>query len=133
MAVSLLKPPRAVVSELKRPLHGGLGSETYKNLTAIEGGSVNRCFQVGKVSRKARCGKIGRRRRPVSTARGNIICRKRAAIFSQPSFRDSPFLCPVFAIITGVLKHLFTEPPSIFRFNGNSSTGTSVRSGVTIM
>jgi hypothetical protein len=39
-------------------------------------------------------------------------CRKRAAIFPQPSFRDSPFLCPVFAIITGVLKHLFTEPPS---------------------
>jgi hypothetical protein len=40
------------------------------------------------------------------------ICRKRAAIFPQPSFRDSPFLYPVFAIITGVLKHLFTEPPS---------------------
>jgi hypothetical protein len=40
------------------------------------------------------------------------ICRKRAAIFLQPSFRDSPFLYPVFAIITSVLKHLFTEPPS---------------------
>jgi hypothetical protein len=26
--------------------------------------------------------------------------------------RCSPFLYPVFAIITGVLKHLFTEPPS---------------------
>jgi hypothetical protein len=35
-------------------------------------------------------------------------------IFPQPSFRDSPFLYPVFAIITGILKHLFTgtEPPS---------------------
>ena len=40
------------------------------------------------------------------------ICRKKAAGFPQPSFRDSPFLYPVFAIITGVLKHLFTEPPS---------------------
>jgi hypothetical protein len=39
---------------------------------ALEGGSVNRYFQVGKVSRKARCGKIGRRRRPISTARGNM-------------------------------------------------------------
>jgi hypothetical protein len=38
----------------------------------IEGSSANRCFQVGKVSRKARCGKIGRRRRPISTARGNM-------------------------------------------------------------
>ena len=38
----------------------------------LEGGSVNRCFQVVKVSRKARCGKIGRRRRPISTARGNM-------------------------------------------------------------
>ena len=28
----------------------------------IEGGSVNRCFQVGKVSQKGRCGKLGRRR-----------------------------------------------------------------------
>jgi hypothetical protein len=46
------------------------------------------------------------------------ICRKRAAIFPQPSFRDSPFLYPVFAIITGVLKHLFTEPPSMeYRLN----------------
>ena len=48
------------------------------------------------------------------------ICRKRAAIFPQPSFRDSPFLYPVFAIITGVLKHLFTEPPSrsnVINFN----------------
>ena len=75
---------------------------------SLEGGSVNRCFQVGKVSRKARCGKTGRRRRPISTARGN----REIAIFPQPSFRDSPFLYPVFAIITGVLKHLFTEPPS---------------------
>ena len=40
--------------------------------------------------------------------------RKRAAIFPQPSFRDGPFLCPAFAIITGVLKHFFTgtEPRS---------------------
>jgi hypothetical protein len=89
---------------------------TVRALYSIEGGSVNininRCFQVGKVSRKARCGKTGRRRRPISAARGNIICRKRAAVFPQPSFRDSPFLYPVFAIITGVLKHLFTESPS---------------------
>ena len=39
------------------------------------------------------------------------ICRKKAAGFPLPSFRDSPFLYPVFAIITGALKHLFTEPP----------------------
>ena len=31
VAVSLLKPPK----EVKRPLHGGCGSETAKNLTAI--------------------------------------------------------------------------------------------------
>ena len=42
------------------------------------------------------------------------ICRKKAAGFPLPSFRDSPFLflCPAFAILTGALKHLFTEPPS---------------------
>jgi hypothetical protein len=32
------------------------------------------------------------------------ICWKRAANFPQPSFRDSPFLYPVFVIIAGVLK-----------------------------
>jgi hypothetical protein len=41
------------------------------------------------------------------------ICRKRAAVFPLLSFRNSPFLHPVFAIITGIIKHLFTEPPSI--------------------
>jgi hypothetical protein len=48
------------------------------------------------------------------------ICRKRAAIFPQPSFRDSPFLYPGSAIITGVLKHLFTEPPSIIVFKAET-------------
>ena len=53
------------------------------------------------------------------------ICRKRAAIFPQPSFRDSPFLYPVFAIITGVLKHLFTEPPSIHLAANGTVQGTA--------
>ena len=52
----------------------------------------------------------------LSPARENRYCRKKAAGFPQPSFRDCPFLYPVFAIVTGVLKHLlipvFTEPPS---------------------
>jgi hypothetical protein len=50
----------------------------YNNDTSyIEGGSVNRCFQVGKVSRKARCGKIGRRRRPRALSPRPVgICRK---------------------------------------------------------
>jgi hypothetical protein len=38
----------------------------------VEGGSVNRCFQVGKFSRKVGYGKLGRGRQPISTARGNI-------------------------------------------------------------
>jgi hypothetical protein len=43
----------------------------------------------------------------------------------------SPFPCPAFAIITGVLKHLlynavFTEPPSTIR----RSTGTADRGGL---
>jgi hypothetical protein len=33
--------------------------------------------------------------------------------FRSPVFEIALFLYPVFAIITGVLKHLFTEPPSI--------------------
>jgi hypothetical protein len=47
---------------------------------------INRCFQVGKFSRKVRYGKIGRGRRPISAVRGNIIriwvliFRKEAAI-----------------------------------------------------
>jgi hypothetical protein len=34
MTVSLLKPPHGG-SEVKRPLHGGFGSQTAKNLTVI--------------------------------------------------------------------------------------------------
>jgi hypothetical protein len=57
----------------------------------VEGGSVNRCFQVRKVSRKVRYGKPGRRRRPayvgsISTARGNMqeeSCGFSAAQFSR--------------------------------------------------
>ena len=66
---------------------------TIASTSPLEGGSVNRCFQVGKASRKARCGKIGRRRRPIISPRPRLveICRNRAAIFPQPSFRDSPF------------------------------------------
>jgi hypothetical protein len=52
------------------------------------------------------------------------ICRKRAAIFLQLSFRDSPFLYPVFAIITGILKHLFTEPPSSGYISHRDSSST---------
>jgi hypothetical protein len=66
-----------------------------------------------------RCGKPGRGRRPISAARGNVAkhvgSRKRAAGFPLPSFRDSPFLCPVFAIIiiTGTCFKFNT--PVIFR------------------
>jgi hypothetical protein len=96
--------------------HGGQAGlcETAIATTVIEGGLVNRCFQVGKVSRKA--GKSGGDA-GLSPRLG--MCRKRAAVFPQPNFRGSPFLHPAFAIITGVLKYLFTKPP--FR-HGNACT-----------
>ena len=53
-------------------------------LTHVEGGSVNRCLQVGKVSRKARCGKIGRRLRPISRIRDYNRCFKNTYIPSPP-------------------------------------------------
>jgi hypothetical protein len=54
----------------------------------IEGGSINRCFQVD-FSRKAGCGKLGRERRPISTARGNMFLRYP---FSVPGIRDCNLL-----------------------------------------
>jgi hypothetical protein len=62
------------------------------------------------------------------------ICRKRAANFPQPSFRGSPFLYPVFAIIAGVLRYLFTEPPSsgggLPRHLNGTNAGTGTCAGV---
>jgi hypothetical protein len=71
--------------------------------------------------------KIVRGRRPTSTVRGKM--QEESRDFSN--FRDSPFLYPVFAIITGFLKHLFIETPSIKRpgvtkrnsFRGNKRGG----------
>jgi hypothetical protein len=77
----------------------------------LEEGSVNRPLQVGKFSRKARCGKIGRRRRPISTARGNAQEESRG-LSVLPSFLDSPFLYPVFAIVTSAKKIYLPSPPS---------------------
>jgi hypothetical protein len=47
-------------------------SKEHRHGTSVEGGSVNRCFQVENNSRKAGCGKLGRGRLPTSTARGNM-------------------------------------------------------------
>jgi hypothetical protein len=71
---------------------GNLPVRQYHARRALEGGSVNRCFQVGKVSRKV-AEKSGGDADLSPRLVG--ICRKRAAIFPQPSFRDSPFLYPV--------------------------------------
>jgi hypothetical protein len=77
-------------------------------------GKYNRYFQFGKVSRKARCEKIGRRRRSPVYLHGPWEYVGREPRFSRsPFFKIALFLYPVFAIITGVLKHLFTEPSSM--------------------
>jgi hypothetical protein len=70
----------------------GLRSEKRHKTVLIEGGSVNRCFQVGTFSRKVRYGKPGRRRRPISAARRIPVRREKAAGFPLPSFGGSSFL-----------------------------------------
>jgi hypothetical protein len=39
--------------------------------------------------------------------------RKRAVVFLRPSFQDSPFLYPAFAILTGVLKSMYLPRPPL--------------------
>jgi hypothetical protein len=69
---------------------------------------------IGKFPTKNPGGDAGLSPRPVGIF--CAMCRKRAAGFPLPgsSFRfsryPSPFLYPVFAIIIGALKHLFTAP-----------------------
>jgi hypothetical protein len=55
------------------------------------------------------------------------ICRKRAAIFPQPRFRDSPFLYPVFAIITGVLKIPIYRAPLYSRLQATGRAEAEAR------
>jgi hypothetical protein len=51
-----------------------VGNCCYLGLTVsyLEGGSVNRCSQVGNFFRKVGYGKLGRGHWPISTARGNM-------------------------------------------------------------
>ena len=67
------------------------------------------------------CGKPGRGRQPISAARGSMVCRMQVAGFPLPSFLDSPFLYPVFAIVTGVSKTPIYRAP-LYGKHGNSDT-----------
>jgi hypothetical protein len=60
-----LSLPTAVIN-----IEPGLYMQVYRGGL----GKYHGCFQVqaGKFSRKARCGKLERRNRPISAARGNI-------------------------------------------------------------
>jgi hypothetical protein len=110
------QPPPASRSGLKQSTRTSLDIIVFsrrRQRAWLEGGSVNsRCFQVEDVSRKAGCVKPGRERRPRALSPRPVkICRRKAAGFPLPSFSDSPFLYPVFAIVTGVLKTFIYRAP----------------------
>ena len=79
------------------------------------GGSVNRCFQAGKISPKPTHGNIGRRGAGLSPQFVGT-CREKAVVFPQPGFRDSLF-CIQQSFIRDFNRCfetpiIITEPPS---------------------